>query len=969
MRIERVVIENINSLAGHFEVDFTDRGYSGGLFALVGPSGAGKTTVLDAICLALYGQTPRIGTISATQDELMTKGEDACLAEAVFVSRGRRYKSAFAHKRSNGSNPFRLVDREIIEYTENGPVTVASGIRECDAKIVEVTGLDYSRFTRSIMLAQFRFAEFLNANATDRAAILEQITDMEIYRRISAAVYERTEREKAILDQIHIKSSLIAVPDEAEEAILVREQKRLGLALPAQSKLREALRKCGDALTGVGRLEKELADDIAQTPVLQKALADGETRLAEALQAEQNAVAALDALRVTLKKVRALDIQIETQQKECSRIDGEAKKQDAAVKERKLQILDVYKKYEPDASDARFREMYATDDVGALLRAGVQAELDEAEKHQATVRGKIVSLLDGRDEAHWQSRIEMLKTALTLFDVNDALEKAQAEGEEEANNQKNLIERHKQAMARVDDAKERYEYALLDQRFGEERRKLAEGTPCPLCGATHHPHAGSPEQEGFFAAAEALKKEAEAALLQIERSMAESGQRRIEIAKRIKEHKLAIEQYKETLGGELPEATAEQARAALEDAQKRVREYPALLKEQAAAADEARKLAARMGEIDKDVQAVSMRKEQVTEAQKQASVLRMELTKAQEALEGQKKQRAEIFGSKDADGEEAAAEKAAKAAQGLKEQRRMERDKASTALEQNGNNIARTRETLEKEQAGLAAQYEAARVQAKGIAPPEQEDMLYAAYAQAAAALGETPQQSAISAAADALEALVADGMEHKAIIARNLSDIAGNRKALNKLKSDENEQKQRVIKWGRIDKFIGSSKGDKFSRMAQGITFDALLRYANLSLSRMTDQYVLVRDMEGGKPLELAVLDMYRAGEQRPVSNLSGGESFLVSLALALGLSEMSSGRARIDSLFIDEGFASLDENYLEAALQTLSTLSTREDKLVGVISHVEALKERIDTQIEVRKRSGGRSTLSGPGVTAQEA
>ena len=106
-------------------------------------------------------------------------------------------------------------------------------------------------------------------------------------------------------------------------------------------------------------------------------------------------------------------------------------------------------------------------------------------------------------------------------------------------------------------------------------------------------------------------------------------------------------------------------------------------------------------------------------------------------------------------------------------------------------------------------------------------------------------------------------------------------------------------------------------------------------------------------KPLELCVADTYLAGETRPVSNLSGGESFIVSMALALGLSEMSSGKTRIDSLFIDEGFASLDDDYLEAALQTLSTLGNREGKLVGVISHVDALKERIGTQIVVKKLS----------------
>ena len=189
----------------------------------------------------------------------------------------------------------------------------------------------------------------------------------------------------------------------------------------------------------------------------------------------------------------------------------------------------------------------------------------------------------------------------------------------------------------------------------------------------------------------------------------------------------------------------------------------------------------------------------------------------------------------------------------------------------------------------------------------------------------------------------------------------------LKNLKQEESAQKKAQEKWDALNALIGSADGAKFSRIAQSITFESLLRFANMNLNRMSDRYVLVRDdANPAKPLELAVIDTYQAGEQRPVANLSGGESFIVSLALALGLSEMSSGRARIDSLFIDEGFASLDENYMEAALQTLSTLGSREGKLVGVISHVESLKERIDVQIEVKKLSGGRSTLEGPGVKA---
>jgi exonuclease SbcC len=138
------------------------------------------------------------------------------------------------------------------------------------------------------------------------------------------------------------------------------------------------------------------------------------------------------------------------------------------------------------------------------------------------------------------------------------------------------------------------------------------------------------------------------------------------------------------------------------------------------------------------------------------------------------------------------------------------------------------------------------------------------------------------------------------------------------------------------------------------------MVSHANRQLQKMTDRYLLVRD--GRQPLELNVIDNYQAGEVRSTKNLSGGESFIVSLALALGLSHMASKNVRVDSLFLDEGFGTLDEEALDMALETLAGLQ-QEGKLIGVISHVAALKERIGTQIQVTPRTGGRSAISGPG------
>jgi exonuclease SbcC len=144
-------------------------------------------------------------------------------------------------------------------------------------------------------------------------------------------------------------------------------------------------------------------------------------------------------------------------------------------------------------------------------------------------------------------------------------------------------------------------------------------------------------------------------------------------------------------------------------------------------------------------------------------------------------------------------------------------------------------------------------------------------------------------------------------------------------------------------------------------MTFDVMLAYANAQLRGMSDRYVLQRDTRAN--LELAVTDLYQGGQLRSVKNLSGGESFLVSLALALGLSSMASRNVRLESLFLDEGFGNLDEETLETALRALSKIN-QTGRLIGVISHVAALKDQIGTQIQVIPGRNGRSRLEGPGV-----
>lgn len=174
------------------------------------------------------------------------------------------------------------------------------------------------------------------------------------------------------------------------------------------------------------------------------------------------------------------------------------------------------------------------------------------------------------------------------------------------------------------------------------------------------------------------------------------------------------------------------------------------------------------------------------------------------------------------------------------------------------------------------------------------------------------------------------------------------------------NAQKEQLKVWQQLHTLIGSADGKKYRTFAQGLTFEVMISHANSQLQKMSDRYLLIHD--DSNPLELNVIDNYQGGDIRSTKNLSGGEGFIISLALALGLSQMASHNIRVDSLFLDEGFGTLDEESLDIALDTLTGLQ-QEGKLIGIISHVQALKDRILTQIKVEKISGGFSQISGQG------
>jgi len=221
-----------------------------------------------------------------------------------------------------------------------------------------------------------------------------------------------------------------------------------------------------------------------------------------------------------------------------------------------------------------------------------------------------------------------------------------------------------------------------------------------------------------------------------------------------------------------------------------------------------------------------------------------------------------------------------------------------------------------------------------------------------------------LNVAAEILDADLKQIRQDIGAIQQRLADNEVIKREIQKKQLGIDAQKLECRRWESLHALVGSSDGKKYRNFAQGITFEVMVSHANRQLEKMTDRYLLIRDHH--QPLELSVIDQYQAGEIRSAKNLSGGESFIVSLALALGLSKMASRNVRVDSLFLDEGFGTLDEAAQEIAIDTLGALQ-QEGKLIGIISHVAAIKERIGSQIRVRPTSGGRSVLIGPGVSTR--
>jgi exonuclease SbcC len=357
MKILTLRLKNLNSLKGEWKIDFTAAPFNAnGLFAITGPTGAGKTTLLDAICLALYHRTPRMSSLSS-QNEIMTRSTSECLAEVEFAVGEQIYRAFWSQRRARGKADGKLQPPTAELAKANGTI-LSDKLNDKLTKIEELTGLDFDRFTKSMLLAQGGFAAFLEADANQRADLLEQLTGTDIYGRISQRVFESTRERKQALEQLQARAQGVdLLPDERRqqyreelEALAVSESALTGQqqSLLAQRQWLQDCRKAELALQSAEQQKQQAqqAWAAAEPQMQQLAASEPAERLAPYHRDRQKAASAVQAANDALAQLQAKQQADQQQQQQAcwqagqlaGQIVAEAEQRLASLAERKLQL-------------------------------------------------------------------------------------------------------------------------------------------------------------------------------------------------------------------------------------------------------------------------------------------------------------------------------------------------------------------------------------------------------------------------------------------------------------------------------------------------------------------------------------------------------------------------------------------------------------------------------------------------------
>ena len=952
MKILAIRLKNLTSIEGTVEVDFTAEPLcSTGIFAISGPTGAGKSPLLDALCLALYDKAPRfaasvesvnladVGDNRINQSDvrnLLRRGTSDGYAEVDFLGvDGHRYRSCWSVRRTRNKVSGSL-QPQMMEVKELDTGKEFQGTKkELLAQLVELIGLTYEQFTRTVLLAQNDFATFLKSKGAAKAELLEKLTGTGVYSFISQEVFARNKAAQEEVALIHNKMSVIELIPEEEQLALQKEKELLaekrseGIKLLAEQnaqlnvvrslKVQEELRT---------KKQKEEQREQARLKTALDILASQEEGLVRFK-------AQWEAIQPDLKRARQLDVQIQSQQEgyiQSQQLLQAARKQVQEQDKRKRMVEEQlhlsYQTLRRLLNVAGTEDSLRLEQVEETLRqeeGNLSAGIETNEK-----RLERLNAFGYPSLAEEQVKLQKeLARQQNIRQLTEALKKAMSEIEhlekEAADCSKELSERE----VALKTVQRLYENARM--AVGKDvkalRRQLEEGEACPVCGSTSHPYHREQEvvdtlfrnMEQEYNAATAVYQQVNNRSIALQRDLAHQKM----IAGQVREQLSAFQKESADTGNE------EQIQQRLGELAKLILEYRNLYAEWQRGDEEIKKLRSHYEALRENVSRCRLAMQKVSAANEQSVLLQNAAIAEQKrfeviekALDTLRRERSGLLKGKSADEAEAAVAR-------REGELNLALEKARKEVETAQNGLS----GLQGELKQIASSIEELQVRQKQIEFPEQ--------------------------LPEAIKKQQEENLNTErslSIIEARLLQQAKNKAAVEQIAKELSEKQSVADRWAKLNKLIGSADGTKFKVIAQSYTLNLLLLHANKHLSYLSKRYKL-QQVPG--TLALQVVDCDMCDEIRTVYSLSGGESFLISLALALGLSSLSSNNLKVESLFIDEGFGSLDAESLRTAMEALEQLQMQGRK-IGVISHVQEMSERISVQVQVHKKVNGKSVLS---------
>lgn len=983
MKILAIRGRNLASLEGDFEIDFTvEPLLSAGIFAISGPTGAGKSTLLDTMCLALFARTPRtdqakennvklqdVSNEQLSQSDprfLLRRGTSSGFAEVDFMAlNGHRYRTRWSVARARDKENGRLQNPRLALYNLDKEEEEQGTRSDLQARIIDLIGLTFEQFTRSVLLAQNDFSTFLKAEQGEKASLLEKLTGTELYSAISRQIFERNARAKEAFDLIQTRiQGIELLTDEEENDLRTRlagtekELQRVEKAKAEQQALQEAVRSIEQQITIRQRQQKEAADKLVHATEL---LTVARHEYEKGVEEQQQSEARFKSLQQEILQARKLDIQLDTAIRDLSHSEQQLKnvmlRKEEAEKKYQAAVLRRRQGAEEIARLTAWRERYKKKERIAEQLSALLLHLDAASATRSGMEAAVRSIETLRQEMAALNK-QLSDLQQTSANKQQALKRAEAD-------YRNLEEELKAVDApaldkQIEKLRQEREQLLIEQarleasgNIKDLRGRLQDGQPCPVCGSTHHPFANQVPVAPVSALTLQLqdlsnKKETYVAHT---RHLTRLQQQLLQLHKELADSEAAC---KEMAGKQQLAASRQEREEAI------VKEQSTLLTQSLSAADllfgnsEWQKAWLQNPETfrktltdfarqwhentEKLHQLERQESAQKAECESLASFLPSLEKQAEESGQLHEKNRA-TFSSLQA------------------ERKKLLNGRSADSVEQ--EYIRRMEELKERLKKLSATQTEQSGIadQTRGIADQIAKDLTEASadLLRRKAALDKWTADYLDSSGGEPLEVILSRFTQEKTELAFRLRTQTENKAKVSGLQEELNVRRTESERWAKLNELAGSADGAKFRRIAQGYTLDILLNYANVQLRELTRRYRLERVPE---TLALQVIDRDMCDEVRTVHSLSGGESFLVSLALALGLSSLSSNRMRVESLFIDEGFGSLDAETLRVAMDALESLRTQGRK-IGVISHVQEMTERIPVRICVNRAGNGRSFL----------